>query len=86
MAIHDALIPLLPGAFKLDWQLLASWAVPVLGAAVGYVIREYRSLERDFNAFKVKVAEEYVTTHDLAEIKQDVKAILNKLDSKADRE
>ncbi len=59
--------------------------MPVLGAAIGYVIREYRSLERDFNAFKVKVAEEYVTTHDLGDIKADIKLILNKLDGKADR-
>jgi phage host-nuclease inhibitor protein Gam len=69
----------------MDWQLLASWAVPVLAMAIGYCIREYRQLEKSFNDFKVKVAEEYVTTHDLGDIKADIKLILAKMDGKADK-
>ncbi len=42
-------------------------------------------LRDDFVSFRVKVAEEYVTVHDLAEIKADIKSILAKVDSKQDR-
>jgi hypothetical protein len=42
-------------------------------------------LEKSFNDFKVKVAEEYVTTHDLGDIKADIKLILAKMDGKADK-
>lgn len=69
----------------MDWQTLLNVATMVLVPAVGYCVREYRQLEKDFVAFKIKVAEEYVTTHDLAEIKTDIKAILTALGDKADK-
>lgn len=69
----------------MDWQTLINLLVVVLVPAIGYCVKEYRALERDFVDFKIKVAEEYVTIHDLTEIKTDIKAILSKLENKADR-
>lgn len=80
----------------MDWNAIANWAVPAIGGLASWLWHRLTEVEKDFEAkhaglqkqfvdFRIKVAEDYVTIHDLAEIKTDIKLILGKLDGKADK-
>lgn len=73
----------------MDWQILinvgASVLLALVGGFVANVRREAREMQQAFNDFRVQVAENYVTTHDLVEIKNALIRIEARLDSKVNR-
>ena len=73
----------------MDWQLIinigASTVLAVVAGFVKSVRDDIRDSRDDLAAYKLKVAENYVTHQDLSDIKKMLHRIEDKLDSKADK-
>jgi uncharacterized protein YydD (DUF2326 family) len=62
-------------------NLLVGVGVPVLGM----LFKRQSDRDKEFTDFRIEVAHEYVRNENLAEIRRDLREILNKLDGKADK-
>jgi hypothetical protein len=80
----------------MDWQTLINVGATGVVALLGWFLNGLASkhkevdakashLERSLTDFRIKVAEDYVTIHDLVDIKNALIRIETKLDGKADR-
>jgi aspartate aminotransferase-like enzyme len=69
----------------LDLQLAVNLIVGVAVPIIGWFGLRIQEMGKDLNDFKVTVAREYATNHDLAKIDAKLDRILERMDSKQDR-
>ena len=67
------------------FNLFGTMATAGLGWFAKTLYDAIKSIESDLSAHKVKIAEQYVTNGDLAEVKAMVQRVLDKLDGKQDK-
>ncbi len=80
----------------MDWQTLINvggsvgltvlgWYLSAQRAATKDAEQKREALKQELTDFRIEVARDYVTTHDLADIKTTLVRIETKLDAKADK-
>jgi hypothetical protein len=68
-----------------DLQTIVNLLVGAGVPAILALLKRQADRDKEFTAFQIVVAREYVRHENLAEIRRDLREILNKLDSKVDK-